>query len=81
MDADMILVTTCIKDSRTEMAPSLDFILRHPFPLPQLSPTLLGFLNVWAQCSTTKKRADGMQVPDKVIPLANQHKQQFTRCV
>lgn len=74
----MVLVTTYVKDSRPETAPSLDFILRHPFPLPQLSPTILGFLNVGAQCSTTKKRADGVQVPDKVSPPANQHRWQFT---
>lgn len=27
------------------------FILRHPFSLPQLSPTILGFLNVWASAA------------------------------
>lgn len=77
----MVLATTYVKDSRTEVAPSPDIILRHPFPLPQLPPRIPGFLNFWTQSSNTKKRADGVQVPDNVSPLANQHRWQFTRCV
>lgn len=75
----MLLAIPHVKDSRTELALSPDFILRHPFPLPPLPPTVLGFLNFWAQCSTTRKKADSVQGPDETSPWANHQRWQFMR--